>query len=437
MSLSEAFWIAAAVAVICSYFIGEKLLDFDFSAILPSNLKRAKLKRLLVKRETPLQGMGLHGNIKKEFEKILIPLGKADKSLLPARMDMTFRRELERQLDCLNRRQACRDIRLTDVVPLPKNDFKRWSDDGRECRESVLKCSTLERLISADSGKPVYKLYRKNANVRILQSRHIRSSDRTEQKQRYYAERVKILCPSCGAEVELDSQQTVCPYCGGLIQSDFYDWQTEIFEIYEKIGANTRNALQLSASTIILFVCLFLCLWLIKDTEVSLTAGVGAALSVLTTVFIYSVKRRRRQEMLVGEIVRYSENYLRSCIDEALYKDVNDSNLMSHSVGTIILKDVVNTEKTTEITVRVYLSETYLPQDKKPYTKKLKRTLTLQRARYPERRKSEGKLFDEKSCPSCGANFIPDENHCCSFCGYTLKMNNAKWVVKATRAQDE
>ncbi len=248
---------------------------------------------------------------------------------------------------------------------------------------------------------------------------------------------MKILCPSCGAEVELNSQQTGCLYCGGLIQSDFYDWQTEIFEIYEKIGDNMRNALQLSASTIILFVCLFLCLWLIKDTEVSLTAGVGAALLVLATVFVYSVKRRRRQEKLVGEIVRYSENYLRSCIDEALYKDVNDSNLMSHSVGTIILKDVVNTEKTTEITVRVYLSETYLPQDKKPYTKKFKRTLTLQRARYPERRKSEGKLFDEKSCPSCGANFIPDENHCCSFCGYTLRMNNAKWAVKATRTQDE
>ncbi len=437
MSISEAFWIAAAFTVICSYFVGEKLFDFDFSALLPSNMRRSKLKRLITERETPLHGMGLHGDIKQEVEKILIPLAKADKNLLPSRMDMTFRRELERQLDCLNRRQVCRDIRLTDVVPLPKNDFKKRSDDGREWRESVLKCSTLERLISADSGKTIYKLYQKNAYVRILQSRHIRSSDRTERKQRYYAERVKILCPSCGAEVELNSQQTVCLYCGGLIQSDFYDWQTEIFEIYEKIGDNMRNALQLSASTIILFICLFLCLWLIKDTEVSLTAGVGAALLVLATVFVYSVKRRRRQEKLVGEIVRYSENYLRSCIDEALYKDVNDSNLMSHSVGTIILKDVVNTEKTTEITVRVYLSETYLPQDKKPYTKKFKRTLTLQRARYPERRKSEGKLFDEKSCPSCGANFIPDENHCCSFCGYTLRMNNAKWAVKATRTQDE
>ena len=25
---------------------------------------------------------------------------------------------------------------------------------------------------------------------------------------------------------------------------------------------------------------------------------------------------------------------------------------------------------------------------------------------------------------------MPDENHCCSFCGYGLQVNNAKWIVK-------
>ena len=54
----------------------------------------------------------------------------------------------------------------------------------------------------------------------------------------------------------------------------------------------------------------------------------------------------------------------------------------------------------------------------------------MQRARYPEKRKVDGEFFAEKDCPSCGANFIPDENHCCSFCGYGLQVNNAKWIVK-------
>ena len=430
MTLSEAFWIAAAVTVLCAWFIGEKVLDFDLSGLLPKNLKRAKLKRLLAERNTPLQGAGLYGNMKEEFEKILLPLGKADKDLLPARMDMTFRRELERQLDCLKRRQVCRDIRLTDVVPLPKNDFRRWSDDGREWRESVLRCSTLERLVSKRDSTPIYEFYRKNAYIRLLQSRHIRSSDRTKKKQGYYADRSKILCPSCGAEVELKSQQTVCPYCGGLILSDFYDWQTEAFEIYEKIGTNLRRTLQLLVSSVILFVCVFLCIWLIKDTEVSLAAGVGAAVLVLSVTFALSVRRRRKQETRVGKIVRYSENYLRSCIKEILYNEADIADLMDRSVGTIVMENVVNREDATEITVRVYISEIHLPDGKKPYAKKVKKTLTLQRARYPERRKADGSFFTEKACPSCGGNFIPDEKHCCSFCGYGLRVNNAKWVVK-------
>ena len=429
MSMSDAFWIAAAVTVIIAYFIGEKLLDFDLSGILPQNLKPAKLKRLRAERDTPLHGTGLHGDVREEAEKILLPLAKADKSLLPARMDMTFRREFERQLDSLKSRNLCREIRLADVVPIPKNDFVKRNDDGREWREAVLRCSTLERFVPLSGEKPVYEKYRKNAYMRILQSRHIRNSDRGEKKKKYYDERVTVSCPSCSARVELKSQQTVCPYCGGVLRSDFYDWQTEIFEIYEDIGMNKRRAMQLAASSLILFLCMFLCLWLIKDTEISLSAGVGAAAAVLLTVFVLSRKNRNKQKVLKESIVRYSENYLRSCINDALYEKSDNADLLSHDVGTVLLKKVVNTESTTEITVDITVNETYLPKNKKPYSRKIRKTLTLKRARYPERRKADGELFAEKDCPSCGANFMPDEHGCCSFCGYGLRLNNAKWVI--------
>lgn len=105
---------------------------------------------------------------------------------------------------------------------------------------------------------------------------------------------------------------------------------------------------------------------------------------------------------------------------------------MDYGIGSIILKNVVNTDKTTEITATAYGSETYLPESGKPYTKKTKTTLVLQRARYPEKRKTDGAFFKEKDCPSCGANFIPDEHNCCSFCGYSFQVDNAKWVIKAT-----
>ena len=141
-------------------------------------------------------------------------------------------------------------------------------------------------------------------------------------------------CPSCGAQVTLDSQQTVCPYCGGMLQSDFYDWQTEAFEIYEQMGTNLRNALLLLASAGILFVCVFFCLWLIRNTMVSLAAGVGVAVLVTVAILAIAVYRTMRQEKMVGQIVRYSENYLRSCIIEVLDRKAYSSDLMDYSVDS-------------------------------------------------------------------------------------------------------
>lgn len=126
---------------------------------------------------------------------------------------------------------------------------------------------------------------------------------------------------------------------------------------------------------------------------------------------------------------RYSENYLRSCIGDAIYNETESDELMDYGIGNITLKKVVNTEDITKIKVKVCASETYLPDRRNPYTKKVKQTLIMQRARYPERRREDGVFFMEKECPSCGANFVPDENHCCSFCGYSLKSDNAKWIL--------
>lgn len=434
MSFWDAASMAAAITIALIGFAANKIIDMDFSGLLKRNWKSTKCKKMLTQQKGSWQGTNLQGEIRRAFDGILQPLGKADKGLLPARMDKNFRRRMEGQIELLQRRKLRREIRLTDIVPLPKNAFRHWSDDGREWRESMLQCSALERLLPTEGGRPVHTIYRKNARLRVLQSRHVRNCDRKERRENYYADKGTISCPSCGAEVELRSQQTVCPYCGGVIQSDFYDWQTEAFAVYEQMGANQEKALWLLAWGGILYACLFLSLWLIQNTLVSLAAGVGAAVLVLAAVIAVSTITYRKQEKLEEEIVRYSENYLRSCISEALYQNVEHPDLMDYGVGTIRLKKVVNTEETTTITVQVYLSETYLPQGRKPYTRKYHRTLVLQRARYPQRRKQDGKLFTERECPSCGANFVPDENHCCSFCGYSFRADSAKWVALSDRA---
>ena len=430
MNLSEALLIAAAIAVSCACFIGEKIIKVDFSGFLPKNRKSERMKKLLVPRETPLQGERLHGNIRKSFEQVLIPLGKADKSLLPARMDRIFRRKTEKQIELLKQRQLCRDIRLADVVPLPKNDFKRWNDDGREWRESVLKCSTLERFESMQGNRVQHEIYRKNSYLRILQSRHVRRTDKKENKKSYYHDMLRITCPSCGARVKLNSQQVTCEYCGAVIKNEFYDWQTESFEIYETISTNMKRFLQLLLSGFILFLSVFLCLYLIEDTEISLAAGVGAAILAFGTIVTPIICGKVKQDNLAKKIVGYSENYLRSCLNEYFSKNENDNDLLDFSIGTIKLLKVSNTDEITTVKSEVYGTKTFLPENKKPFTKKFKKKLTMQRARYPEKRKSDGEFFVEKECPSCGATFLPDENGCCSYCGYSLHGDSEKWKIK-------
>ena len=430
MDLSISLFIAASFAVLCTFYIGKSILTIDFSEYSSKNSKKAKLKRLLAKKDTPLSDSKIRRDIRKAFERILIPLGKADQKLLPARMDMAFRKKIVSQINRLNRNKLCRKIYVTDVVPVPKNDFETWNDDGREWRESVLMCSTLERFESTEDNKVQHEIYRKNSYLRILQSRHIRSADRKEKKKSYYSDMLKITCPSCGASVKLDSQQVTCEYCGAVIKNEFYDWQTESFELYESIGTNLKRFLQLLVSGCILFLCVFLCLYLIEDTEISLAAGVGAAVLAFGVIITPIIYGKIKQERLAGKIVRYSENFLRACLNEYFWENENDEDLLDFSVGTIKLLKVNHAEETTTVTADIYGIKTFLPENQKPYTEKFKKRLILQRARYPEKRKADGEFFTEKDCPSCGANFMPDENNCCSFCGFGLQVNNAKWIVQ-------
>ena len=434
MDLSISLFIAASFAVLCTFYIGKSILTIDFSEYSSKNSKKAKLKRLLAKKDTPLSDSKIRKDIRKAFERILIPLGKADQKLLPARMDMAFQKKIVSQINRLNRNKLCRKIYVTDVVPVPKNDFEAWNDDGREWRESVLMCSTLERFESIKDNKVQHEIYRKNSYLRILQSRHIRSADRKEKKKSYYSDMLKITCPSCGAGVKLDSQQVTCEYCGAVIKNEFYDWQTESFELYESIGTNLKRFLQLLVSGSILFLCVFLCLYLIEDTEISLAAGVGAAVLAFGVIITPIIYGKVKQEKLAGKIVRYSENFLRACLNEYFWENENDEDLLDFSVGTIKLLKVNHAEETTTVTADIYGIKTFLPENQKPYTEKFKKRLILQRARYPEKRKADGEFFTEKDCPSCGANFMPDENNCCSFCGFGLQVNNAKWIIQKSKS---
>ena len=93
MDLSVALIIAASFAILCTFYIGKRILTIDFSEYSSKNSKKAKLERLLAKKESPLQNSKIRRDMRNAFERILIPLGNADQDLLPARMDMAFRKK--------------------------------------------------------------------------------------------------------------------------------------------------------------------------------------------------------------------------------------------------------------------------------------------------------------------------------------------------------
>ena len=370
MDLSNSLLLAAVFAVVCTYYIGKKILTIDFYEYRPQNFKKAKLKRLLAKKDTPLQNSKIRRDIRNAFERILIPLGKANQDLLPARMDMAFRKKIVSQINRLNQNKLCRKIYITDVVPLPKNGFETWNDDGREWRESVLMCSTLERFESTKDNKVQHEIYRKNSYLRILQSRHIRRTDKKENKKSYYYDMLKITCPSCGAKVKLNSQQVTCEYCGTVIKNEFYDWQTESFEIYKSISTNLKRFLQLFLSGFVLFLCVFLCLYLIEDIEISLAAGVGAAILALGAIVAPIICGKARQDSLAKKIADYSENYLRACLNEYFLENESNKDMLDFSVDAIKLLRVANTDEVTKVTADIYGTKTFLPENQKPFTKK-------------------------------------------------------------------
>ena len=160
--------------------------------------------------------------------------------------------------------------------------------------------------------------------------------------------------------------------------------------------------------------------------------GVAMTLTIILSLSLLWIRARKIDELenLEKEIVRYDEGWLISNINEALYKTLLTPELLSYSVDNIKLKGVENTSDKTMISVEAMLKQTVLQNNKHIVTKSEKHNWKLCRSRYPNRIKSKGQaVVMEKECPSCGANYIPDNNGCCSYCGYSLQVDNAKWKL--------
>ena len=248
----------------------------------------------------------------------------------------------------------------------------------------------------------------------------------------FYSQYTNVICPSCGATVTLTSDEDHCPYCGGYIKSDFFDWQTEEFLIYRDYNPNTRNFKLTAATMIAFFIPAIPCFQFILPHSYFLALGSAFVITALLALLLWLriLRKTDNIEDLKKQIVRYDEKVLHSDLNEALYEKTVSSELLYYSVDQLQLQAVENTDTRTQITLHAILHQLILSPNHQISASNQPIDLKLYRARYPQRMKSKGQaVYAEKECPRCGANFIPDQDGCCSYCGYRLPIDNSKWRI--------
>ena len=163
-----------------------------------------------------------------------------------------------------------------------------------------------------------------------------------------------------------------------------------------------------------------------------LTLGSAFAITVLLAFLLWLriLRKTDNIEDLKKQIVRYVEKVLHSDLNEALYEKTISSKLLYYSVDQLQLQAVENTDTRTQITLHAILHQLILSPNHQISASNQPVDLKLYRARYPQRMKSKDQaVYAEKECPRCGSNFVPDQDGCCSYCGYRLPIDNSKWRI--------
>ena len=152
--------------------------------------------------------------------------------------------------------------------------------------------------------------------------------------------------------------------------------------------------------------------------------------TVLTMALIIAWESFFGKKRMQKKVVRFYENLFRSSMLEELWNRADRENTLDLWLGNIKYNKVTNTEDETVITSSVLVGTRTVDANGQIRYSEKKTKLLMVRARYPNRMKSKGEMFQNKSCPSCGVPFLPDDKGCCSYCGYSLNSDNTKWKIK-------
>lgn len=395
---------------------------------------------------SPLAGSSLTKDMKQAIEPLLLSWENADSSYLTGRMDTTFRQMQENSIRLLQRHGLRRVIRLQKTkmrhTGKPGN-FRNWNDGGRQWREGVAEGSIRDTYVDA-SGRTVNNERIRSARIAVRQSRHIRCQDLAAEKEgrrqgkkgntEFYEEVREQRCYSCGAEITISGAETTCPFCGRAVFSNFYDWQTQDFVIEnDGFGKTFLTFLPVAPITFIMTLLIFLPFMDVIEGDIAfslmlLAGGVIVGLFV-TLVVLFLFEDIIRKNSKTKKITRFSENLFRSSILEELWKRADPETTLEMYLGEIKYKSVKNTEDQSFITAAVPLRTRTIDSSGKISTSTTRKRLKMVRARYPNKLKSQGEILVNRSCPSCAVPFLPDDHGACSYCGYSLQVDNSKWKI--------
>ena len=433
---------AFLVFTIC-YFKKLKFAIMNFFS--KNNIKFLRNKN----NEHPLGEPEKLNDVERAVEPVLLAWRDADENKLPARMDKTFLERMQRMIKVFKKHSVKRDIKTygmtSELNNKGQNGFTKWNEYGREWREGVLSGAVLDMFTDTRSGNIVHEKYFPKVKISIVQSRHLRFEDakkaakarkdkfgytkKQKPEENIYNETKTIVCNSCGAEIQINANQVTCPYCGGRLISAFHDWQTEHISIepvseypFKKVAVNSAIAF---VSSLIIHILQFIFTKKVEFTGFLFFVVIAVSLLL---IFGYKFLLDKIQQKRKKQIVRFSEHQFKRCVYEELWEKYKTLDILDFFIGDIEIKDVKNTEEKTEVTVSLHIFTQIYKTDGIMFEKE-NWSGVFTRARYPERLKSSGEILYEKDCPSCRSNFVPDSKGCCSYCGYSLKISNAKWKL--------
>ena len=445
MTWSDALLTAAiACALLCAAFL--IFLEGDrFNPIL----RRKRLTVLRGPRDgspsrdgSPFTGSRVSGELRGAMDPMLEAWRTADPDRLPSRMGRAMGDMSRRTLGVLRSRGIGRDLRLTEAdsaAPNRKDGFVMWNDGGREWREGSVHAAVLERYVSLSGGAVLRERYYPEGILTVRQSRRIRAAELEENaretkkagkgkgKTAFYRNAPAMNCPSCGAELIPDSAEFTCPYCGAVMRSDFYDWQTESFRFEAGMLRELAPVLLPFAGFYLLFAVLNLTLF--GTDGLMILVGLGAALigaAVLTGIFaalIPDAVLKNREK----KIVRYSERLFQTCIYKHLWEREASPDTVDFVTSPLTLTKVTEEGDRVRAEVKVPVEQTLIGENGEITVRRRTYRGAWIRAKYPARLKSAGEQYREKYCPSCGANWDPDEEGLCSWCGALLREDTTLW----------